>query len=357
MRRLALMMLAALLLSPLLPVRAQDAPVSIDSPQALAAITENPGGTYVLTRDIDMAGIDWVPIAFSGTLDGAGHTLYNLSITQIGQEKANTTDGNLKKYGTYFAALFSVVKGAYIKNLNLLNVHVSVRADKINCFAAGLAGLAEDTVITGCSVEGRVYLYQNRYMCGVAGLVGFGHGAISGCSADVELVLVDGNRSIKCEAFLGGILGAGYFDMEDCHVKLNGYASVHGYVHNGGVIGMYKVYVVADKMRKGYIKGCSVDAHISFFEHNSDRRAYCKAVIGEKLNKYLLVDDNIIVSFDSHETRDYRTDLMPEACASPLYTAEVVPPPETEYGYTRYVCQGCGYAYTDDYVHPIGVMP
>lgn len=356
MKRLALLVLTAALWGLALFALAEGAPIAINSPETLAAIAKDPQGDYVLTDDIDMAGIDWIPIAFNGTLDGGGHTIYNLKITGIGLDLANTYDGNRKKYETCFAALFSVVKGAAIKDLKLLNVSVSVTTDKINCFAAGLAGLAEDTVITGCSVQGRVYLYQTRNMCGVAGLVGSGHGIIAGCSADVELVIVDGDRNMKTEEFMGGILGAGYFDVINCDVKVTGYASVHGYVHNGGIIGMHKVYTNADRTRTGYVKGCSADARITFFEHNTDRRAYCKPIVGEVLNKYLDVSDNTVIAFAGKETRDYNTVLLPEMCKEPVYKETVVKPTETEYGYTLYTCQSCGYVYTNHYIHPIGAV-
>lgn len=352
-KRLAGLVLAALVCLP--PVAlAQSAPVPVSTPQELMAIADDPYGSYALTADIDMEGIDWAPIEFYGTLDGAGHTVYNLRITKTGEATGITRDGNLRKYETSFASLFSVVRDAEIQNLNLLNVQVSVTANGFNCFAAGLAGLAENTVISGCGVSGRITLYQDRYMCGVAGIAGAGYGTISNCSADVELVIVDENRAIKCEEFLGGIAGAGYFDIENCSVKLDGYASVHGYVHNGGVMGMYRIYLNADKEHKGYVRGCTVDARITFFEHNSDRRAYCKAVIGEKLNRNLVPADNTVLSFESIETRNYKTALLPETCEAPDYTVTVVPPTETAFGYTQYACPVCGYAYTDHYVRPTG---
>ena len=175
----------------------------------LAAIADNPGGSYILTGNIDMKGIDWTPLSFSGRLDGDGYTIYNLSVTAPGPDSALTYDGNLKEYETCFAGLFSVVRDAEIKNLNLIGVRVNISTDK-HCFAAGLAGFAEDTVIINCSVNGKVSLYQTGIMCGVGGIVGFGHGTISGCSSETELVFIDGDTSIKCEEFLGGILACIY---------------------------------------------------------------------------------------------------------------------------------------------------
>ncbi|HPJ02159.1 MAG TPA: hypothetical protein PKU80_04915 [Candidatus Limiplasma sp.] len=351
MKKLAVLILATLLSLPISGL-AGDAPIAVSTPEDLMAIADNPTASYILTDDIDMEGVAWKPIEFYGTLDGAGHTIYNLHIVQVGDKKGRTRDGNLKKYDTYFASLFSVVRDAEIKDLHLLNLCIDVTADGFNCFAAGIAGLAEYTTITGCSVTGRITLYQNYYMCGVAGIAGSGSGTIANCSADVELVIVDTNRSLKCEEFLGGIAGAGYFDIENCTVKLDGYASVHGYVHNGGVLGMYKIYMSDERDHKGYVRGCTVDARITFFEHNSDRRAYCKDIIGEKLNKYLQPENNTVLSFESTETRDYKTVLLPPTCAEGSYTVTVVPPTATAFGYTLYTCPESGYSYTDHYVRP-----
>ncbi len=79
----------------------QDAVVTeIDSAEKLAAISADLSGSYVLTADIDLAGIDWTPIGafvmgggeegevpdmaavFTGTFDGQGHTISNLSVKQ-----------------------------------------------------------------------------------------------------------------------------------------------------------------------------------------------------------------------------------------------------------------------------------
>ncbi len=335
-----------------LNVSAEDgACTEISTPEGLAAIADNPGGSYILTGNIDMKDVDWKPISFSGKLDGAGYAIYNLSVTALGEDSALTYDGNHKEYETYFAGLFSVVREAEIKNLNLLNVRVDISTDK-NCFAAGLAGFAEDTVISNCKVVSRVSLYQTNIMCGVAGIVGFGHGSISGCTAEAELVFIDGDTSIKCEEFLGAILACGYTDVDNCSIKLRAYASVQGYVHNGGITGMYYVYNRAEKARPGYVKNNSVDAEIYFYEDNRDRRAYCQAYVGEKLSSYLTISDNTTINFKNGETFDYNTYLLPNMCTQPVYTATVTPPTCTEFGYTTYTCTDCDYSYKDEYTAP-----
>lgn len=354
MKKSIIVFICILLLSSLLSFSAlaeEEAYTEISTPEELAAIADNPGGSYILSGNIDMKGIDWTPLSFSGRLDGDGYTIYNLSVTAPGPDSALTYDGNLKEYETCFAGLFSVVRDAEIKNLNLIGVRVNISTDK-HCFAAGLAGFAEDTVIINCSVNGRVSLYQTGIMCGVGGIVGFGHGTISGCSSETELVFIDGDTSIKCEEFLGGILACGYTDIENCSIKLRAYASVQGYVHNGGITGMYYVYNRAEKARPGYVRNNSVDAEIYFYEDNRDRRAYCDAYVGERLSSYLTIADNITINYKNGETFDYSKYLLPNMCTDPEYTAAVTAPGCTDFGYTSYTCTGCDYAYRADYTAP-----
>lgn len=354
MRRLILFFLCCLLLTGLYPAgAAQQGPIPLATAADLAGIRDNPAASYVLTRHINLAGVNWVPIPFSGRLDGGGYSIYNLRIQAPGPDRAEAVDGNHKRYDTRFAGLFSVVRGAEISNLHLRNIQLDVTTED-NCFAAGLAGFAEDTAITNCSVTGRIRLTQSAKMTGVGGLVGFGLVQVKDSKADVELVFVDTNKRVKCEQFLGGILACGYGDIEGCTVKLQGYASVFGYVHNGGLVGMYHVHRKADEKRKGYVKGCSVDAFITFFERNDNRRAYSKAYLGEKLNKLVKLSDNQTIAFQSKEVRKYKTPLLPEKDENPAYQAAVTPPTADSWGYTTYTCPECGYSYTDEYVEPVG---
>lgn len=354
MKRLLTLTLCALLLAGLFPAAAQTAEaIPIATAEELYRIRDNPSASYVLTNHIDLDKLSWEAIPFSGKLDGAGHSIYNLRIRMPGPDTADTIDGNHKRYQTRFAGLFSVVQGAEIKNLDIRNVQLDVTSED-NCFAAGLAGYAEDTTISNCSVSGRIRLTQSATMTGVAGLVGFGKVYVKDCKADVELVFVDTNRKIKCEQFLGGILACGYGDIEGCEVKLSGYASVYGYVHNGGLVGMYHAHDKTDEKRKGYIRGCSVDAFITFFERNNDRRAYCKAYAGEKLNKAVDISKNKTIRFKSKEVRKYNKPLLPEKDANPIYNFVTTPATADGWGYTTYTCLNCSYSYTDDYVAPTG---
>ncbi len=335
----------------LLPLAMAQEVVSISTPQQLLDIRQHPGGHYRLAGHIDMAGVPWLPIPFSGTLDGAGYSIYNLRVSQLGEDTAVTVDGNDKEYDTRFAGLFSVLRGADIRNLDLKNVQVDIDTQD-NCFAAGLAGFAEDTRLSNITVSGRIHLKQSNVMTGVGGLVGFGMAEVKDCTTQAELVFVDTNPDIRCEQFMGGILACGYGDVVNSSVRIRAYASVHGYVHIGGLVGMYHVHREQDQQRRGLIEGCRVHAAIDFFEKNTDRRAYCYAFTGEKLNKLVKIKNNKVLRFRDKEHKRYDKPLLPEKDENPVYTAVLTPPTATEWGFTTYTCDQCNYSYTDHYKAP-----
>ena len=52
----------------------------ITSYEDLKTISNKPDGKYYLACDIDMAGKDWTPFTFNGTLDGNKHEIKNLNV-------------------------------------------------------------------------------------------------------------------------------------------------------------------------------------------------------------------------------------------------------------------------------------
>ena len=344
----ALLVILSLVFSSV-PAGADEVTVITDR-AGLEAIAQNPSGHYALGADIDLGGADWVPLDFSGTLEGNGHILYNLKVHSPGGSHAATFDGNRKEYDTALAGLFAKTENAVIRDLTLLNARVDVVSDE-HCFAACLAAYTDKTLIERCSVSGRVDLTTTATMVGVGGLVGFGSGCIQDSQADVTLVFVDTNRSVDCEQFLGGILSCGYSDVIGCTAKVEGFASVHGYAHNGGLVGMHHLHG-SDYPEVCYVKDNRVEATIHFFEDVASRRAYCRAEIGEVLNKHISRSNNETIAFERDEVDRYDVILSPEPCESPEYEAVVTAPTCTDFGYTTYTCASCGYTYTDDYTAP-----
>lgn len=348
-KTLTALSLICLLLCPVLS-QGEEAYISITTRQELEAIGENPTGRYRLEADIDLGDAPWEPIPFSGELDGGGHTLLNLQVESTDELIRTTVDGNRLKYDTVFAGLFSVAENASIHDLTLLNAKVTVTTEA-HCFIAALCGYAHN-----CTFENITLSCRNTLNCagvneGVGGLMGYCYDSeTQNCTVNAQLVFTDTNREVDCESFVGGIYACGCGRIFDSSVTLRGYASIYGYAHSGGFVGMCKL------LTKGYtprLRNCTSDTVITFFECAPARRAYCDPYIGENCGKNCYLAGNATVQYENREVlNDYETLLLPEMCANPTYTIEETPYTCESVGYTTYTCQGCGYSYTDDYHLP-----
>lgn len=324
-------------------------PSVIYDAEGLRSIADDPGGSYVLGANIDMKGVEWKPFAFSGTLDGDGYTIYNFSTVVAGDDTYTSVDGNRKQYETLGVGLFSSLRGASVKDLKLLNGRVTVVSDQ-NCFCALLSGYIEDSHVENVQVSGTVELTSYAVMVGVGGLCGFGRGDFLGCTVDATLIHRDRLNNMRAEQFTGGVLATGYASVESCMVKLEGYTACHGYVHDGGLIGMHFRYFDMESGSHA-AKGNRVEGFISFYEDNLDRRAYCDAFCGENLYATLTLEDNTH-SFERREAYNYSKEPEPHSCVMPSYSSALTEPDCTHFGYTCYTCEQCGYQYKDDYTEP-----
>lgn len=329
-----------------LDVEPKDAGTPVSTPEDLKAIKNDPAGNYYLANDIDMSGVEWEPFVFNGELNGCGYSVLNLTITKAGEDRADTYDGNYKVYDTCFAGMFSKIENASITDFNLVNVRADVEMEE-SCFVGSIAGYSSESTITNCTVSGELSLTVNAPMFGVGGIVGYGNGKISETTADTTLICIDTNVEERDEQFLGGICAAGYVNVDNCNVNIDGYVSDHGYVHNGGLIGMY-IFYPKGQTYYGSITYNNVQGKITFFEDNTNRRAYCKAMIGEIMTYEFEYGGNA-ESFVSDERFEYDRNLLPETCDSPSYDAVVTEAVEGAFGYTTYTCNNCGYTYTDNY--------
>lgn len=348
-RLLSILLCISLLLVCPAAVAAETDVIAISCADDMALLSAHPNGSFVLTDDIDMRGVDWTPVPFSGTLDGSGHTIYNLTVRAPGGDVETTYDGNRKKYETVFAGLFSVLSDAKILDLHLVNAVADIETDR-HCFIGTLAGFAQNSEITGCSVQARHHLTVSSINAGIGGLVGFSLiNEISDCAVDAELVFTDVNPDALCEEFLGGIYASGCANARRCTVRVREFAGIYGYAHNGGAVGMIKLPLHYGKLF--VLAETSVDAQISFFEITPSRRAYCDPLIGENLAGDCRSVKNTVVSFSFEESKE-PVRLSPERCEQPQYTVETVPPTDESWGYTVCTCAGCGYSYRDAYVPP-----
>lgn len=124
----------------------------IRSAADLRQLASDPAGSYVLMQDVDMAEQPWLPVDFSGTLDGGGHTIFHLR-AERSEERKN-------------AGFFGILSGT-VRDLHLRDTYVcSSGAD----YAGILAGVITGTA-TGCTVAGQLCACAEVCAGSMAGLV------------------------------------------------------------------------------------------------------------------------------------------------------------------------------------------
>lgn len=306
-------------------------------------------GNYKLMTDVDMTGIEWTPWDFSGTFDGNGHSILNLSVKTVSKHTMMTYDGNRKEYETYGAGFFGVLKDSKVTGLNIYGARVEVTSTE-PCFAAPVAGLADNSDISDCMIKDTyVSLTDSAKMWGTGGIAGFGSGNLDNITTDVTLVCVDTDAAVRDEQLMGGAYAAGFLNIRNCSITIDGYDSDHGYVHDGGLVGMYMVYPLElSKTYQGEVLNNKVKGMITFFEDNTDRRAYCQANMGEVMN-WTYAYSGFTSDFKRNETYDYSVTLLPEMCSNPSYTDVVTEATASDFGHTTHTCKTCGYTYSDTY--------
>jgi hypothetical protein len=347
-RILPLFLILLLFLSNSVSADAAPAVTVITDAQGMLSIRDDPAGSYRLGADIDMTALDWQPLPFRGSFDGSGHTLYNLTVSSCGEEVRVTRDGNLKPYDTVFAGLFSTLEEAEVKNLTLRGERVAIETSE-HCFAAAIAGYIDHSSVTGCTVEARISLISSGVMTGIGGVAGYGCGIVRDCVTDTELVFEDRNTAARCEQFMGGILACGLADTDRNDVTIRGFDSCRGYVHDGGLIGMY--YHCGMEFQGDSVCDNIITGFIRFFEDNPDRRAYCGPSFGEYLQMPSYFHGNTD-RFERQETWEYDTILSPETCVSPEPERTVTPSGCSSWGFTEVRCARCGYSYVENWTPP-----
>lgn len=188
---------------------------------------------YVLASDIDCSGIaNFSRVGtFTGTLDGQGHTISNLTVDP----------GFLSDQ----VALFSATDGAVIRNLSITNAHI-VGYTKVGV----LIGQATNTVITNVTVSSGITMFGLGSGGNVGGLVGYASNThISYSSAAVPINAAGSN--------VGGLVGFAtngtVISKSYSTAQVGCTASGGGNV--GGLVGLNDSSTIVDSYSLSYMQG------------------------------------------------------------------------------------------------------
>ena len=244
----------------------------------------------VLTKDIDLAGYDWMPIGtgrnvvsgvqpyFRGTFDGQGHTISNLNINVEGYQELN-------EYG-----LFGLIDvDAVLKNFTILSGEVNGSA-KVAGVVGWLWSASVENVINYANINGSSYVggIVGNYHSGeddfvrecknygtitgtnyTAGIVGGGDDS-SGMQNIIDCV---NYGTIKGASFTGGIVG------NIVKVEMSGcvnYGSISGQDRVGGIAGrVNNNSVVSELVNYGTINGASLVGGVLGGAANAESATSC----------------------------------------------------------------------------------
>ena len=141
-----------LLLMAFMPLMTLWSQTHISDETGLRAISNDLTGSYILDNDITLTGGDWIPVgtsttAFTGTFDGNGKVVKNLTINQPGSN---------------MIGMFGYAVGATIKNLGLENASVIGQND-----AGGIVGRMGGSTVNKCYYYG--YVEGNDHVGAIVG--------------------------------------------------------------------------------------------------------------------------------------------------------------------------------------------
>jgi hypothetical protein len=212
---------------------------------ALAANKSDYSKHFVLTADIDLnsntfttaviapdtkSSDGFYGYAFTGTFDGAGHKITNLTINTSGA-------------GNDYLGLFGYIDGGEIKNLGLENVRVTGGIDS-SC----LGGLAADNNgdIRNCFSTGNVTGGNTSTFLG--GLAGYNSGSIDDCNSTAAVT--GGNDSSS----LGGLAGESEGNIRNCFATGNVTGGDNSY-NAGGLAGYNSLSSIRNCFSTGNVAG------------------------------------------------------------------------------------------------------
>ena len=174
--------------------------LEVATPNQLAALAvlantgESLGGyTVSVTADLDMAGLEWVPIAnFAGIFEGNGHTI------------ANITTAETAGAAGLFAAASGTIRDVIVADATIRAKDKTTFPRKALC-AGALAGeqtggTIERCVVRGVSVTGEATGAATG-QSGVGGLVGNAAGTVRDCLAE-DVTLIAG-ETVRQGALVG----------------------------------------------------------------------------------------------------------------------------------------------------------
>ncbi len=231
------------------------APMRVSTAEELLKIHEEPENHYILTNDIYLPKTEdgksnWFAVCaddeltenpekgFSGSLDGDGYSIYNMTIDY--------------EDGKTFYGMFGVVAGGTVRNLNLKDVYISASE------VCGAVAAVNYGTVQNCAVTGVIDIDQTESIAMAGGIAGDNYGTIQNSQVNVN-INARGNSSTT-----GGICANNEGVVIDClakgNIKSNGKSSASN-TAVGGIAGFSADGIIYESCSEMSVEA---KAHISY---------------------------------------------------------------------------------------------
>lgn len=232
----------------------QEDPYLIKTAADLASVHDDLSAHYALDADIDLFGRIFEPIgngaegAFTGSLDGRGHTIRGLEL-----------DLQDSKY----VGLFGYLEGS-VSNLKLAGVDI-VGGRYVGA-VTGNIGLGGS--VTDCSVlSGSVASYEKAVDACVGGITGLCEGTLDRCSNAAAVAKYYYNYKDPSFGYVGGLAGKAteVLELSDCS-NSGAISASSSYSYAGGLIGWTK--------KKVRMQDCSNTGEVNYSNYTGGLIGY-----------------------------------------------------------------------------------
>lgn len=225
-------------------------PFVITTAIQLDMVREYPSLCYILGNDIDLSNFaDWAPIdSFSGTLDGNGYIIKNLTSSQ----------------GGLIDKLTGTLNEIQLKNVDINVSFIATNDSALSMLSRSIGSLVNlmtsDAQVLYCNAEGKLSSEIVTYIGGLVGESSSGRIAYSFSNMDITVNSSIGFNEDQC---IGGLIG--YYSLGSFggtkfydNYSLGSITTNNEYAYVGGLVG----YVKTSLFISSSIKNCF--AHINF---------------------------------------------------------------------------------------------
>lgn len=232
-------------------------------------------GQFILMNDIDMTGVDWVPVGtkndpFTGKLDGDGHSIKNLSVTTAGHTdldafglfgyvKTPSID-NLTMFNFKFESV-NISKPYYVGSIAGYSINENKGVTMSKCISIGTFNIAKQSSSYPIVAGGIMGYASTQSFCYCTNYINISNattaGGIAGIHANTEAYYCCNYGNIECSDYGGGIIGDSSTSEFTFINACGNFAEISSAVA-GGIVGQSsQTTTISQSVNKGDIEGTS----------------------------------------------------------------------------------------------------